>query len=124
RIRDAGIGYLAYSPLGLGILTGAINEETEFHPQDFRGGPGNSRPQQFRPDKMRRILQKVERLGAMAKGRNTSPATLALRWVVEQGGVTAAIAGSRSPNHVRSNAEAGDLDLDEAALSEIDSIFS
>ena len=51
-------------------------------------------------------------------------ATLALRWVIEQRGVTGAIAGSRNPEHTRSNAEAGDLALDPSTLGEIDRIFS
>jgi aryl-alcohol dehydrogenase-like predicted oxidoreductase len=49
--------------------------------------------------------------------------TLALAWAVHQEGVTAAIAGSRDPAHVRSNATAGDVTLDAPTLQEIDSIF-
>ena len=51
-------------------------------------------------------------------------AALALRWVVEQRGVTAAIAGSRNPEHTKANAVAGDLKLDGGTLDEIDRIFS
>lgn len=123
KVAAAGVGYLAYSPLGLGILTGGITEETEFHPQDFRGGPGGGRPRQFRPGTIERILGQVERLRPIAERLGTTVATLALRWVIEQRGVTGAIAGSRNPGHVRSNAAGGDLQLDEATLREIDSIF-
>lgn len=123
KVHDAGVGYLAYSPLGLGILTGAISKDHEFHPGDFRGAPGSSRPQQFRPENIERILNQVDRLRPIAERVGTSVSTLALRWVIEQRGVTGAIAGSRNPDHVRSNAEAGDLKLDEAALGEIDEIF-
>ena len=123
KIDEAGVGYLAYSPLGLGILTGAITKDHEFHPGDFRGAPGSSRPHQFRPENIERILGQVDRLRPIAEHVGTSVSTLALRWVIEQRGVTGAIAGSRNPDHVRSNAEAGDLQLDEATLREIDAIF-
>jgi aryl-alcohol dehydrogenase-like predicted oxidoreductase len=123
KLQDAGVGYLAYSPLGLGILTGAMSRDTEFHPQDFRGGPGTNRPRQFRPETMERILDQVDRLRPIAARMGTSVATLALRWVIEQQGVTGAIAGSRKPDHVRANAQAGDLKLDDATLQEIEEIF-
>ena len=50
-------------------------------------------------------------------------AQLALGWVLQQDGMTAAIAGSRNPAHARSNAAAGDLGLDDAARQEIEAIF-
>jgi aryl-alcohol dehydrogenase-like predicted oxidoreductase len=123
QLEKAAVGYLAFSPLGLGILTGAITGDTEFHPQDFRGGPGTNRPRQFRPETMDRILGQVDLLRPMAERLGTSVATLALRWVIEQRGVTGAIAGSRNPDHVRANAQAGEMELDDATLKEIDEIF-
>lgn len=124
RLADAGIGYLAYSPLGLGILTGAITTETEFHPKDFRGGEGSGRPRQFRSENIERILGQVQRLRPVADRLGTSVATIALRWVVEQRGVTAAIAGSRNPDHVLANAAVANFELDEKTLQEIDEIFA
>jgi aryl-alcohol dehydrogenase-like predicted oxidoreductase len=69
-------------------------------------------------------LKRVERLRALAERLNVPVATLALRWVVEQHGVTAAIAGSRNPDHVRGNAATGDLRLDDRTLPEIEGIFA
>jgi aryl-alcohol dehydrogenase-like predicted oxidoreductase len=63
-------------------------------------------------------------LTTVADRLGVSVATLALRWVVEQRGVTAAIAGSRNPKHVRSNASAGDLLLDDRTLRQIEGIFA
>jgi aryl-alcohol dehydrogenase-like predicted oxidoreductase len=126
RLAEAGVGHLAYSPLGLGVLTGAVSADTEFHPQDFRGG-GRGRaevPEQFRPGNLERTLARVDALRRIAERVGCSLPCLALRWVVEQPGVTAAIAGSRNPEHVRDNARAGDLRLDEATLREIDAIFT
>lgn len=122
-LAGTGVGYLAFSPLALGILTGAVTSETEFHPEDFRGGERGSPPSDFRPAQLQRHLRKVERLRPIADGLGMSVANLALRWVVEQPGVTAAIAGSRNPVNVRSNASVGDLRLGHATLAELDAIF-
>jgi aryl-alcohol dehydrogenase-like predicted oxidoreductase len=117
-----GVGYLAYSPLALGLLTGAITKDTQFHPQDFRGGARGSVPENFKPRKLASNLAKVDKLRPIAERLGTTLAPLALRWVVEQTGVTAAIAGSRKADHVRNNTTAGDLRLDRQTLDEIDRI--
>ena len=62
------------------------------------------------------MRSEAERLGV-------SVAQLALRWVIEQRGVTAAIAGSRNPDHTRANAEAGSLQMDAGALARLDELF-
>lgn len=126
-LDEAGIGFLAYSPLAFGMLTGAITMETEFDPSDFRSGKrfqGEAYRNLFAPEVREQRLRRVERLRAVAERLEVPVATLALRWVVEQHGVTAAIAGSRNPNHVRSNASAGDLRLDDRTLREIEGIFA
>jgi aryl-alcohol dehydrogenase-like predicted oxidoreductase len=122
-LAEWGVGYLAYSPLALGILSGAITKDTQFHPQDFRGGARGSAPEHFKPQKLASNLANVEKLRPVAERLGTTLAPLALRWVVEQTGVAAAIAGSRKADHVRSNATAGDLRLDRQTLDEIDRIF-
>jgi aryl-alcohol dehydrogenase-like predicted oxidoreductase len=66
----------------------------------------------------------VERLRPIAERLDISLAQLALAWNVHQSGVSVAIAGSRNPNHVRSNAAAGDVELDEAIRSELDAVVS
>lgn len=116
-------GYLAYSPLGLGMLSGAISADHRFDQRDFRSGAQGSPPRYFRRDALERNTRKVERLREVASRAGATVASLALRWVLEQPGVTGAIAGSRNPDHVRENASAGDLRLDPATLGEIDAIF-
>jgi aryl-alcohol dehydrogenase-like predicted oxidoreductase len=122
-LQESGVGYLAYSPLGLGLLTGAISADTTFHTEDFRGGGRGARPADFREANLRRTLARVDRVRPIADRVGTSVANLALRWVIQQSGVTAAIAGSRNADHVRADAEAGDIRLDEATIAEIDRIF-
>jgi aryl-alcohol dehydrogenase-like predicted oxidoreductase len=65
----------------------------------------------------------VDRLRSIAERLDIPVSTLALAWALYQKGVTATIAGSRNPAHVRSNAAAGDVTLDAPTLAEIDSIF-
>jgi aryl-alcohol dehydrogenase-like predicted oxidoreductase len=125
-LGDHGVGYLAYGPLAFGLLTGAITEQTTFHEEDWRSGTMGmgSYSRLFAPRKRRENLQKVDRLRPIAARLGIDLAPLALRWVIEQPGVSAAIAGSRNPAHVKTNAEAGDLHLDEKTLREIEAIFS
>jgi aryl-alcohol dehydrogenase-like predicted oxidoreductase len=122
-----GAGYLAYAPLGFGLLTGALGPEATFHPGDWRGrqraGSSEEGVGPFSPGNFEWNLERVERLRSVAERLGIPVSTLALAWAVHQEGVTAAIAGSRNAAHVRSNAAAGDVTLDATTLAEIDSIF-
>ena len=120
---EQGTGVLSYGPLAYGLLTGAVTSETRFDRGDFRGGDeeGGSL---FVPGNRERNLAFVEALRPIAERLGITLPQLALAWNVAQPGVTAAIAGSRNPDHVRSNAAAGDIVLDEATRSELDTIVS
>jgi len=119
-----GIGYLAYSPLALGLLSGAIALNHRFHERDFRGGARGDQPEYFRAGSFERNLGLVDQLRRTARRLGVSVPVLALRWVIQQGGVTAAIAGTRNAAHTQENASAGDLHLDAETLAEIDAIFT
>jgi aryl-alcohol dehydrogenase-like predicted oxidoreductase len=124
-LEEHGVGYLAYGPLAFGLLTGAIREDTTFSDSDWRGGGmgiGNYE-RLFAPRARGANLAKVDRLRPIADRLGISLAALALRWVIDQPGVTTAIAGSRNPHHVRDNAVAGEVLLDEKTLQEIAEIF-
>ena len=116
---EQGTGVLSYGPLAYGLLTGAITSRTRFDEGDFR-------PEDplFAPGELERNLRVVEALRPVADRLGVSPAQLALAWNGHQPGVTSAIAGSRDPEHVRSNAAAGDVELDDATLTELDAIVS
>ena len=120
---EQGTGVLSYAPLAYGLLTGAITSETRFDEGDFRGGEeeGGSL---FAPGNRERNLAVVDGLRPIAERLGITLAQLALAWNVAQPGVTAAIAGSRNPDHVRSNAAAGDIILDEPTLVELDAVLS
>jgi aryl-alcohol dehydrogenase-like predicted oxidoreductase len=125
-LAEQGIGYLAYGPLGFGLLTGAITRDTTFHQGDWRGAQraGGEGRGPFSPGTFETNLDRVEQLRRIADRLGMRLSTLAVRWVLEQRGVTAAITGSRNAEHVRSNAEAGNVKLDRATVQEIDRIFA
>ena len=120
---DRGIGVVAYASLAYGLLTGAIGLDTEFDDPDWRSGKtgmGGSYRRFFAPGKKERSLAVVDGLRPIAERLDISVSQLALAWTFRQPGVTSAIAGSRNPRHVRDNAEAGRIELDEETLREIE----
>jgi myo-inositol catabolism protein IolS len=118
---DRGIGVLAYGPLAYGLLTGAITATTTFARSDHRRVEKESL---FRPGKRERSLAVVEAMAPIAERLGITVSQLALAWTVHQPGVTSAIAGSRNPDHVRSNAAAGEVVLDAATLVELEQILT
>jgi aryl-alcohol dehydrogenase-like predicted oxidoreductase len=118
---EQGTGVLSYGPLAFGLLTGAIRAETAFDEGDFRA---DEESDALFGSGLERSLAVVERLRPIAERLDISLAQLALAWNVHQSGVSVAIAGSRNPKHVRSNAAAGDVELDEAIRSELDAVVS
>jgi aryl-alcohol dehydrogenase-like predicted oxidoreductase len=113
---EAGVGVISYSPLGAGLLTGAITPGTVF--SDWRG----EQTEGYLAD-LDRSLATVERLRPVADRLGITPSQLALAWNIAQPGVTGAIAGSRNPEHVRANAAAGDIVPDDTDLAEIEQIL-
>ena len=125
---EVGTGVVSYGPLAFGLLTGAITAETTFAEGDWRGGDDEPDDPDdidlFSPHVLPNVLAVLDELRPIAARLDVSLAQLALAWNVHQPGVTSAIAGSRDPDHVRSNAEAGDLALDAATITEIDALLA
>jgi aryl-alcohol dehydrogenase-like predicted oxidoreductase len=119
---ERGVGVVSYGPLGYGLLTGAIDAGTTFDGSDFRSGRDewDYWERLFAPGKLERSLAVVQALRGVAERLRCTPAQLALAWNFSQPGVTAAIAGTRNPEHVRTNAGAGDLTLDQDTLAELE----
>jgi aryl-alcohol dehydrogenase-like predicted oxidoreductase len=117
---EQGVGVVTYGPLAFGLLTGAITADTRFPPGDWRGQKQDDGP--FAD--LARSLEVVDRLRPVAERLGCTLSRLALAWNVHQPGVTAAIAGSRNPAHVRANAAAGDIELDAATLAELDALLA
>jgi aryl-alcohol dehydrogenase-like predicted oxidoreductase len=122
---EQGIGVVCYGPLAYGLLTGAITRDTRFDPDDWRSGRRGMSyySRMFAPGKIERSLAVTDALRPVAERTGITLGQLALAWTVHQPGVTAAIAGSRNPDHVRQNAGAGEVRLDEGTLAEIEEIL-
>ena len=113
---DQGTGVVTYGPLAYGLLTGAIDASTTFHPDDHRARPDSL----FGPARRPAGLAVVEAMRPVAARLGCSLAQLAVAWNVHQPGVTSAIVGSRDARHVADNAAAGAIALDDATLAELD----
>ncbi len=111
-LEELGTGFVAYSPLGRGFLTGAVDTSTVFHPTDFRAG--NPR---FVGENREKNVHAVGVLGRIAEGRGITVAQLALAWVLAQEKWIVPIPGTRKLERLKENLAALDVRLtpDEAA---------
>jgi aryl-alcohol dehydrogenase-like predicted oxidoreductase len=120
---ENGTGVVSYGPLAFGLLTGVIGVRTTFPVGDFRG-PDGEVGNLFGPGNRERSLAVVDAIRPIAERLGATVAQVALAWNVAQPGVTAAIAGSRNPEHTRANAAAADLALDAGTLAEIQDLLA
>jgi aryl-alcohol dehydrogenase-like predicted oxidoreductase len=118
---EQGTGVVTYGPLGFGLLTGAISREQAASVTDWRRSEEDG---PFSDAKLGPDLAIVDGLRPIAGRLGITMAQLALAWNVAQPGVTSAIAGSRDAVHTRENAAAGDVELDEGTLGEIESLLT
>lgn len=116
-VRDLGIGFVAYSPLGRGFLAGRFEDPDDLPEDDWR-----RRNPRFRGENFRRNLELVGRVRAMADDKGVSPAQLALAWLLEQGDDVVPIPGTTRRTHLEQNAAAVEVDLTEADLSRLDEL--
>jgi aryl-alcohol dehydrogenase-like predicted oxidoreductase len=116
---EQGIGVVSYSPLGVGFLTGGYTRAAAEAIEDWRSGDG----EWTTPARLDAVFAIVDGLCPIAERLGVTMGQLALAWNVVQPGVTAAIAGSRNGEHMRQNADAGDLALDAATLAEIETLL-
>jgi aryl-alcohol dehydrogenase-like predicted oxidoreductase len=114
--RELGIGFVPYSPLGRGFLTGRFSSSGDFGSGDFRGNDPRMGEENFE-----RNLAIVETVGRIAEGKDATPAQIALAWVLSQGDDIVPIPGTRKPQRVEENVAATELRLDEAELRELES---
>jgi aryl-alcohol dehydrogenase-like predicted oxidoreductase len=119
---ERGTGVVSYGPLGFGLLTGAVGQDTAFADADWRSGSYEDAGL-FEPTARRAALRVVDGMRPVAERLGITLAQLALAWNVHQPGVTSAIAGSRSSAHVRENSAAGDVVLDAEILSELEGLL-
>lgn len=118
-LEELGIGFVPYSPLGRGFLTGKINENTMFDSSDFR----NIVPR-FSPEARKANQALVDLLGNIAKGKNATPAQIALAWLLAQKTWIVPIPGTTKLHRLEENIGAINIELTANDLQEIDSAAS
>ena len=113
RLMD--IGFVAYSPLGRGFLTGQIKRVEDLAEDDFR-----RQSPRFQGENFQKNLELVAKVEEIAKEHKCTPAQLALAWVLAQGDDIVPIPGTRHPERVEENVHALDVVLSESDLRRID----
>jgi len=117
-VRELGIGFVPYSPLGRGFLTGAIRSPADFDADDYR-----RQSPRFQGENFDRNLALVDAVTAMAKTQGVSPGQLALAWVLAQGEDLVPIPGTKRLAYLEENLGALQVQLSADALARIDAIF-
>jgi aryl-alcohol dehydrogenase-like predicted oxidoreductase len=117
--EELGIGFVPFSPLGAGFLTGKINETTRFDSSDFR-----ARVPRFAPDALQANLALVELLRTMAERKKATPAQVALAWLLARKPWIVPIPGTRKLERLEENIGAVAVQLTSGDLREIDTAAS
>jgi len=116
--RELGIGFVAYSPLGRGFLTGQFKSFEDLPADDYR----RNTPR-FQGDNFKQNLDLVRRVEAIAKEKGCTPSQLALAWVMAQGDDIVPIPGTKRRKYLEDNVGALDLKLTQEDLNRIDEVF-
>jgi aryl-alcohol dehydrogenase-like predicted oxidoreductase len=117
-VRELGIGYVAYSPLGRGFLTGQFKSPDDFPEGDFR----KNHPR-FQGENFEKNLDLVKEVEAMAREKGCTTAQLALAWVLAQGDDIVPIPGTKHVKYLDQNIGALDVKLSENDLKRLDEIL-
>jgi aryl-alcohol dehydrogenase-like predicted oxidoreductase len=117
-VRELGIGYVAYSPLGRGFLSGRFKSPADFPEDDFR----KNHPR-FQGENFEKNIQLVREVEQMAKEKGGTTAQLALAWVLAQGDDIVPIPGTKHVKYLDENIGALDVRLSDADLKRLDAIL-
>jgi aryl-alcohol dehydrogenase-like predicted oxidoreductase len=118
-LEELGIGFVPFSPLGAGFLTGKIDENTKFDPTDFR----NMVPR-FTPEARKTNMALVELVKSVAERKRATPAQIALAWLLAQRQWIVPIPGTTKLHRLEENLGATHVQLNEADLKQIDEASS
>jgi aryl-alcohol dehydrogenase-like predicted oxidoreductase len=118
-LRELGIGFVAYSPLGRGFLTGQIRSLDDLPEDDWR----RTNPR-FQEEALQENVRLADVVSEFAKRRGVTPAQLAIAWVLAKGEDIVPIPGTKSPTRLEENAGATDIRLSADDVAELDSAIS
>jgi aryl-alcohol dehydrogenase-like predicted oxidoreductase len=116
--RELGIGFVAYSPLGRGFLTGAIKKPTDLDPDDAR----RNHPR-FQGEALKKNLALEDKVKALAEHKRCTAAQVALAWVLAQGDDVVPIPGTKRVKYLEDNLRALDVVLSPADLVALDELL-
>jgi aryl-alcohol dehydrogenase-like predicted oxidoreductase len=116
--RELGIGFVAYSPLGRGFLTGQFKTFDDLAPDDYR-----RKSPRFQGENFQKNLDLVRRVEEMAKQKGCKPSQLALAWVLAQGDDIVPIPGTKRRKYLEENVGAINIQLTPKDLRQIDEVF-
>jgi aryl-alcohol dehydrogenase-like predicted oxidoreductase len=117
-VRELGIGFVAYSPLGRGFLTGAFKTIDDLAPDDFR-----RHSPRFQGENFAKNLELVAKIQELAAAKGCTPSQLALAWVLAQGPDIVPIPGTKRAKYLDENLGAVTVQLTPAELEQIDAIL-
>ncbi len=117
-VRELGIGFVAYSPLGRGFLSGRFRSPDDLPEGDFR----RSNPR-FQGENFERNLALVERVEELAAEKDCTPGQLALAWVLAQGDDVVPIPGTTTVEHLEENVAALEVELTPRELADLEAVF-
>jgi aryl-alcohol dehydrogenase-like predicted oxidoreductase len=117
-VRELGIGFVAYSPLGRGFLSGQIRSIDDLDENDFR-----RRAPRFQGENFQKNLDLVVRVEEIASEKRVTPSQLALAWVLAQGDDIVPIPGTKRVRYLEENAKAVDIELTDDELRRIEEAF-
>ena len=117
-VRELGIGFVAYSPLGRGFLAGRFSSPDELSEDDFR-----RRHPRMSGENVERNRALADKLRELAEAKGCTPAQLALAWVLSRGDDVVPIPGTKRREYLQQNAAASELELTDDELRELDEAF-
>jgi aryl-alcohol dehydrogenase-like predicted oxidoreductase len=117
-VRELGIGFVAYAPLGRGFLTGRIRSVEELDEKDFR-----RRGPRFQEENLQHNLELVEQVEAIAQEKGVKASQIALAWVIARGDDIVPIPGTKRRSYLEQNAAAAEIELTPDELERLEQAF-